>query len=82
MFATQKSAWFHGSRRVAGIRPAADGRYVIRNLPPGDYLAAASTDLEFNEWFDPQVLQALAPAAVRISLAEYEQKVQDIIGAR
>jgi hypothetical protein len=78
IFPAQKSAWFHGSRRVAGIAPAPDGRYAVRNLPPGEYFVAFSTDLEMNEWFDPDVLAALAPTASVISLAEHESRRHDI----
>jgi hypothetical protein len=51
---------------------------VVQNLPPGDYLVAATTDLEPNEWFDPKVLLSLAAAASRISLGEYEVKAHDV----
>jgi len=78
IFAPQTSAWFHGSRRVAGVRTASDGRYVVRNLPAGDYLIAAADDIEANEWFDPQVLQALVSTAAKTSLGPNEARVQDI----
>jgi hypothetical protein len=78
IFPAQKSAWFHGSRRVAGIAPAPDGRYAVRNLPPGEYFIAFGTDLEMNEWFDPDVLAALAPGASAVSLAEHESRRHDI----
>jgi len=82
VFAAQKSAWFHGSRRVAAIRPSADGHYVVRNLPAGDYLIAATTDLEHNEWFDPEALQGLTAAASKLTLEANETRTQDVIVAR
>jgi hypothetical protein len=83
IFSPQKSAWFHGSRRVAGIRISDEGRYAVRNLPPGEYFVAVTTDLEMNEWFDPEILRTLASAApVRISLADYESRTQDLTLAR
>ena len=78
VFAADKKAWFHGSRRVAGVRPATDGRYVVRNLPPGEYLVTAALNLEPNEWFDPEVLEGLAPGAIRIQLRENEVRDQMI----
>jgi uncharacterized protein (DUF2141 family) len=78
VFARHKSAWFHGSRRVAGARPTADGRYVVKNLPPGEYLVAVSEDLEANEWFDPDVLGALAPTASPVSLRDLEIRRHDL----
>ncbi|MBA2301930.1 MAG: carboxypeptidase regulatory-like domain-containing protein [Acidobacteria bacterium] len=83
VFSTQKSAWFHGSRRVAGARLSDDGRYVVRNLPAGEYLLAITHDLELNEWFDPDVLRTLATSSPsRLSLAEYEARAHDISLAR
>ena len=61
-FTTDRSAWFFNSRRVAGVRPDREGRYTIRNLPPGDYRVVATADLEQGEWFDPAVLDRLLPA--------------------
>lgn len=77
VFSTHKAAWFPNSRRVAGERPNGDGQYAIRNLPPGEYFVAISEDLEPNEWYDPKVLEQLAPEAMRIVLRENERKKQD-----
>jgi Carboxypeptidase regulatory-like domain len=76
-FGVDKAVWFLNSRRVAGVRPDAEGRYSIRNLPPGDYLVAVTDDVEQNEWFDPAVLQRLAPSAMRITLEENETRTID-----
>ena len=76
-FSAHKAAWFPNSRRVAGERPNGDGRYAIRNLPPGDYLVAISEDLEQGEWYDPNVLEQLAAEGTRIVLRENEHKTQD-----
>jgi hypothetical protein len=50
-----------------------DGSFVIRRLPPGEYLVAAvprrSNELP-DEWQDPGFLESLAPGATRIVLAE------------
>jgi hypothetical protein len=78
VFARHKSAWFHGSRRVAGVRPTADGRYVVKNLPTGEYLVAFGEELEANEWFDPDVLGALAPTASPVSLRDLEIRRHDL----
>jgi hypothetical protein len=68
-FSTNRSSWFFNSRRVAGVRTDREGRYTVRNLPPGDYRLVATRDLEPNEWFDPAVLDRLLPGgtALRIS---------------
>ena len=78
VFPVNRARWFHGSRYIQAGRPASDGRYVFRGLPPGDYFMAALTDVEDGEWFDAAFLDALMPAAIKISLGAHEKKVQDI----
>ncbi len=82
LFAADRAAWFHGSRRVSGVQPAADGRYRFRNVPPGDYFVIAHDDIEDGEWMDPTLLARLAPHAVRVSLAEFQKKALNLVPAR
>jgi uncharacterized protein (DUF2141 family) len=77
-FSTDRSDWLTPSRRIQQVRPAADGRFVFRNLPPGEYFLGAVTDVEDNEWFDPAFLEPLAAASIKLTLAASEQKTQDI----
>lgn len=79
VFSTERAAWFFNSRRVVGVKPDAKGGYSVRNLPPGDYYVVAATDVTQGEWFDPEVLQELAPSAIRIALGEHEDKKQDVM---
>jgi hypothetical protein len=76
-FSTHPGSWFHDSRRVAAVKTSADGRYSIRNLPAGEYHLATVFDLEQGEWFDPVLLRQLAAAAMRITIADNEQKTVD-----
>ena len=78
VFPTDPHFWVPQARRIQAVRPGTDGRYTIRNLPPGDYGLAAVTDVEPGEWFDPVFLQQLLGASMRLSLAEGEQKTQDV----
>jgi Carboxypeptidase regulatory-like domain len=58
--------------RQRTIRPDPDGVYRIRNLPPGDYLAAAVPVMSLpmdGEW-DPAFLEKVRPAAISFKLAE------------
>lgn len=71
-----------GSRRIQSVRPATDGRFVIANLPAGEYLLAAVTDVMPTEWNDPKFLERVAPAGVKITLGEGEKKTQDLRIAR
>jgi hypothetical protein len=80
-FASDPAYWFNGSRRIVSLRPATDGRFATTAtapLPPGEYLLAAVTDITSGQWFDPEFLKALMPAAVPITLAEGEKKRQDL----
>ena len=78
VFSADRRNWFFNSRRVAAMQPSQDGRYVVRNLPPGDYLVTVAVGLERNEWFDPEVLASLAQSAQRISIAALELKTHDL----
>jgi uncharacterized protein (DUF2141 family) len=78
VFAEDRAMWTPQSRRIQAVRTAQNGRYTIRNLPPGNYLLVALTDVEQGEWFDPTFLQKMAPSGLRVTLAEGEKKVQDL----
>jgi hypothetical protein len=77
VFSTDQSAWFFNSRRIAAVRTDADGRYVVRNLPPGEYRIAVTTELEPGEWFDPDILARLPGTTVTI--AGVETQTQDLV---
>ncbi len=79
VFSADRTTWFFNSRRIAGARPNSEGRYVVRNLPPGDYLVAVYDDLLANEWFDPAVLEQLAPGAAHVTIGGSERKTHDIV---
>jgi hypothetical protein len=72
------------SRRTQHVRPDVAGRFIVRDLPAGDYLISAVTDIEDGQWNDPAFLAELASSSpIRISLAEGDRKVQNIrIGGR
>jgi hypothetical protein len=78
VFASDRIHWTAPSRRIRSVRPAADGKFIIPNLPPGEYLIAAVNDLEPGEWYDPSLLGQLSRTAIRISLADGEKKTQDV----
>jgi uncharacterized protein (DUF2141 family) len=79
VFSADRASWFFNSRRVAGVRADPQGRFAIRNLPPGDYRAVATSDLEQNEWFEPSVLERLTAAATPLTIAGVEKKTVDLI---
>ena len=64
-FATDRSLWGSGARRIRAARPAADGRFEMTLLPPGDYFLAALTDVDQDEWQDPGFLDRVIPRPSR-----------------
>jgi hypothetical protein len=78
MFPANPAAWSWQSRRIQQTRPAHDGGFVFRHLPPGEYLLAAVTDVAQDEWYDPAFLDTLVSSAIKITLAEGERKTQDV----
>lgn len=78
VFTTDTQYWTPQSRRIQSARPGTDGRFTVRNLPPGNYAIAAVTDVEPGEWFNPDFLQELQAASMRFSLAEGDKKTQNL----
>lgn len=78
VFSNDARHWFFQSRRVAAVPLSEEGRYVIHNLPAGDYRVAVTDDLLPNEWFDPELLQGLRASAVPLSLVDDELKTFDL----
>jgi Carboxypeptidase regulatory-like domain len=79
-FPADRRLWSLGRDRLRpGVRPDATGRYRIVGLPPGDYLLAAVSELQPDDFADPAFLEMLVPGSVKISLAEGEKKTQDVM---
>jgi protocatechuate 3,4-dioxygenase beta subunit len=79
MFSTDRAHWLQSPRRMSGVvKVGSDGRYVVRGLPAGEYFLTALSDLDPSQLSDPAVLELLATASMRITLAEGERKVQDL----
>jgi hypothetical protein len=77
VFSSDRKYWTPGSRRIRMTRPATDGSYSVKGLPPGDYYLAAPTDLETGEWNDPVLLEQLVRSSARITLRDGEMASQD-----
>jgi len=78
VYSADETYWGPQSRRINATRPDTDGRFAIRNLPPGNYRLTAVTDAEPGEWFDPSFLAQLVGGSIPITLAPGEKRVQDI----
>ena len=58
------------SRWVTGTRPDQEGRFRVRNMPPGSYNIIAVDYVEAGSWGDPELLERLKARARRITLSE------------
>ena len=66
------------NRHIVSARPNQQGRYQIKNLPPGSYYAVALSYIAQGEWNDPEVLARLKANATRFSLGEGEAQTLDL----
>jgi hypothetical protein len=78
VFPDDPAYWVPSSRRIRATRPSTDGRFSLANLPAGGYRLVAVDDLEDGQWFDPEILKQLATAALPLTIADGENKVQDL----
>lgn len=78
-FPVERSSWTTTSRRVvAPVKPATDGRFRIPGVLPGEYYLAVVTAVGQEEHADPAFLEAILPAAIKISVAAGETRQQDV----
>jgi hypothetical protein len=78
LFPEDQRYWIPYARRMRSVRPNTEGAFAIAGLPPGDYRLATVTDLDANEWLDPEFLRQLLPASIGVSLLEGQPVTQDI----
>lgn len=78
VYSNDRKFWTPQSRRIQSVRPGSDGRFIAKNLPPGDYLIAAVTDVEQGEWYDPEFLRQLLPGSTKVTLTEGGKVTQDL----
>ena len=70
VFAKEPARWAFGSRYFGGGRPDQDGRFKVRNLPPGDYYAIALGYVETGTGTDPEFLKRIRDRATPFSMPE------------
>ncbi len=78
LFPTDPGRWVPFSRRIHAVRPSSDGRYLVEQLPPGEYFLAVVADVEEGEWLERTFLQRLAGSASKIDVAEGQRLVRDL----
>ena len=71
VFADDPQLWnLPMTRWVSGTRPDQEGRFRIRNMPPGTYNIIAVDYVEAGAWGDPELLERLKARARRVTLSE------------
>jgi hypothetical protein len=75
VFAGDTEKWAEDSRFVRSARPDQEGKYEIRGLPPGEYLAVAIDYVQEGLWNDPQYLESIRRYAQKLTLREGDTHV-------
>jgi hypothetical protein len=70
VFAENAEKWGENSAFVRVTRPDQQGRYEVRGLPAGEYLAAALDYVATGMWNDPDYLESLRRDGRRFTLGE------------
>jgi hypothetical protein len=70
VFANDSDKWVEDSRFVKSARPDQQGKYEIRGLPPGEYLAVAIDYVEEGMWNDPEYLESIRRYGQKLRLGE------------
>jgi hypothetical protein len=79
LFAVDNARWFRESRFLKYAIAQPDGSFSVRGLPAAEYFVAAIDWMQpspgSGEWQDPEILEALAQRATRVTLRD-GQRVQ------
>jgi hypothetical protein len=70
LFANEAEKWSEDSRFVRSARPDQQGKFQIKGLPAGDYLAVAIDYIEDGMWNDPEYLESIRRYGERIRLGD------------
>jgi len=82
VFPTDRALWLPSSRRIRAAPPATDGSFTVAGLPAGEYAIAAAEDVDASDLADPAFLTQLLASAYKVTLADGEQRRQDLRIAR
>lgn len=70
VFSNNPDRWGEDSRFVRSARPDQEGRYQVRGLPPGDYVAVAVDYVEEGMWNAPEYLASIRRFGQPLTLGE------------
>jgi uncharacterized protein (DUF2141 family) len=77
-FPVDRTLWTSLPRRLKSVRPGTDGRFAFADLPAGEYLIAALTDVDPDEWQSSSFLEQLVTAAIKVTIPPGGRVTQDI----
>ena len=72
IFSEDPAHWGFSTGRVMTVRSDQDGRYEVKGLQPGRYLAVALPEVNNEEFIDSEYLERLRPLATSLTLSEGE----------
>jgi hypothetical protein len=78
IFPSERALWHAASPRIRVMRPAVDGVFSTRDLPPGTYRLAALTDVEDDEHRRAEFLESIYEAAISVTVAAGTVTKQDV----
>ena len=78
LFPSDRELWVPRSRRIHVVQPNPDGKFVIRDLPAGDYRIAAIPMPDEGQQFDLEFLGQTAGGAATLSVAEGARLTHDL----
>jgi Carboxypeptidase regulatory-like domain len=74
VFARDAGQWSEDSRFIRSARSNQQGQYLIKGLPPGEYLAVALDYVEDGIWNDPEYLESIRRHGQRLTLGEGDSR--------
>jgi hypothetical protein len=82
VYPSERAFWRPGARRIRTARPASDGAFILTGLPGGEYLIAALTDAEPEDWQQPSFLEQIVASSIKVTIADGQRVRQDLKIAR
>jgi hypothetical protein len=73
-FSGDSERWFENSWFVRAARPDQQGRYEVKGLPPGEYLAVALDYVPDRMWNDADYLESLRRYAQKVTIGDGESQ--------
>ena len=74
VFPSEAEKWTEDSRFVRSARPDQEGKFQIRGLPPGEYLAVALEYVEEGMWNDPEYLDSIRRYGQKLALGDTDSQ--------